>query len=450
MTAIPLRRLAATTLALGLAAGPVLSACGGDDATSGAGDDQGAESGGDRSGSGSGSGDGTSDPDTVRADLARVNAPGDAPVDQVVAGLRDVAVRLAAGADAGDDVVVSPASIAVTFAMAEAGAGDATAADIAEVFGFPDQPAVHEAMNALTAQLDAANHEGNDSGSEGVTLELANAVWGQSGVELGAPFLDTLATQYGAGVETVDFSGDPEGSRDTINGWVADVTRDRIPQLLDQVDPATVVALVNAVYLKASWQTPFEEQATTDLPFSIAPGQTVDLPTMRASGLQTEASTGDGYSAVKLPYDGNELSMVVVVPDEGTALADFESGLTGERLAGIVDGLAPAAVDLALPRFEAETALDLGAPLTAMGLAVPGGDLSGVTPGAAIDQAVHAANITVDEKGTEAAAATAMMGVTSMPTDVLQIDVDRPFLFLVQHEATGAPLFYGRILDPRP
>jgi serpin B len=429
MATTSLHRLVAAALAVSL-----IAACG-------SGDGGDASSGDDDAGT-------PAEAPTVRADLARVNAPADAPVDQVVAGLRRFAVDLAAQAP-GENLVVSPASIAVAFAMAEAGAGDATAADIAEVFGFPDQPAVHEAMNSLTASLEAADHEGNDQGSDGVTLEVANAVWGQEGLTFGAGFLDTLATQYGAGVRTVDFAEDPTGARDAINGWVAGVTRDRIPDLLDDVDPATVVALVNAIYLKASWQVPFDEAATGDEPFTLEPGSTVDVPTMHAGGLGVPAADGDGYRAVQLPYDGNELSMVVVVPDEGTSLADFEAGLDGDALAAIVGSLEPATVDLALPRFEAGTALDLAAPLTALGLPVPGGDLSGITPGAQIDQAVHAANITVDEKGTEAAAATAVMGVVSAPIDVMALDVDRPFLFIVQDDATGAPLFYGRITDPR-
>jgi serpin B len=165
--------------------------------------------------------------------------------------------------------------------------------------------------------------------------------------------------------------------------------------------------------------------------------------------LYTDASVGGGYSAVKLPYEGNELAMVVIVPDASTTLADFEAGLTGERLTEIVSDLEPAAVDLSMPRWEASSALDLAGPLTALGLPIPGGDLSGIAPGTQIGAAVHAANITVDEKGTEAAAATAIMGLTSAPSEITTVRVDRPFLFLIQHEETGAPLFYGRITDPR-
>lgn len=438
MVSIPVphpRRLVAALLAVST----LMAACGGDDDGTAAEQPR----------------DGDSKPagaEVVKADLARVNAPGDAPVDQVVAGLRTFTVELAAAdGNGGGNLVVSPTSIAVAFAMAEAGAAAPTADAITQVFGFPAEPGVHEAMNALTAGFDAANHEGNAEGSEGVTLELANAVWGQSGLELGQEFLDVLAAQYGAGVDTVDFAGDPEAAREAINAWVSDVTRERITELLPEgsVDPQTVVALVNAIYLKAAWQTPFAEDATSDQPFKLTPTSTVNLPTMHDATLYSEASVGGGYSAVKLPYEGNELAMVVIAPDEPTSLADFEAGLTGEKLAEIVANLEPAAVDVSLPRFEASTALDLAGPLSALGLPIPGGDLSGITSGAAIGAAVHAANITVDEKGTEAAAATAIMGPTSAPGEITTVRIDRPFLFLIQHEETGAPLFYGRITDPR-
>jgi serpin B len=139
------------------------------------------------------------------------------------------------------------------------------------------------------------------------------------------------------------------------------------------------------------------------------------------------------------------------MPDEGTSITDFEAGLTGDRLQAIVGGLEPHMVDLSMPRWQAKSELDLGQSLSALGLPIPGGDLSGIAPGVGLQAAVHAANITVDEEGTEAAAATAVAGATSAaPIDQpLTVTIDRPFLFVVQHAATGAPLFYGRITDPR-
>lgn len=410
----------------------LVSACGGDDDTPE--DDDGAQGS-----------------QLVQADVDRMQAPADAPVDQLVAGLEGFTVDFAAQGETGENLVFSPASIAVAFAMAEAGAGDDTAAQIGELFGFPEQPQVHEAMNALTEQLDAANMT-TDEGSE-VILELANAVWGQQGLELGPDFLETLAAQYGSGVETVDFQGDAEGSRDVINRWVSDVTRERIPELIPEgmITPETIVMLVNAIYLNAEWASQFSEDATEDQPFHLADGSTVDVPMMTQSMLHTSASQSDGYTAVDLPYVGGDLAMTVVVPDEATPLADFEASLDGARLGEIVDGLETATVDLSLPRWETETQIDLGESLSAMGLPIPGGDMSGIAPDTEIGAAVHAANITVDEHGTEAAAATAIAMETSAaepPDEILEITVDRPFVYLIRHVETGAPLFYGRMVNP--
>lgn len=412
-----------------LAAALLATACGGSD------DD--AEAGIDHSGG---------SPRLVEANRTRTSPPADAPVEAVVAGLQDFSVKLAATEPDGN-LVLSPTSIAIAFAMAEAGADEATAAEIAEVFGFPEQPGVHEAFNALTAEFESVN---GGSGDDEVTLALANQIWGQSGVTFGEPFLDVLASNYGAGVETTDFA-DVEASRDTINRWVADVTRDRIPELVPagMISPQTVVMLVNAIYLKARWAAPFSADLTVDRDFHLADGSTIQVPTMVKSNFATTAHQGDGYTAVELPYVGDDLSMVVVLPDEGTSLATFESQLTGAGLGAVVAGLSDARVDLEMPRWEAQSALDLAGPLSDLGLTIPGGNLSGITPGASLDAAVHAANITVDEEGTEAAAATAVGGVTALPPgDVLTVTIDRPFLFLIQHQATGTPLFYGRITVP--
>lgn len=397
---------------------------------------------------------------TVRADAERLapDAVGDAPVAEVVEGLRTFALRLAASGPgpAGGNLVVSPASIALAFAMVEAGAAGSTSADITSAFGFPDAPGLHEAMNALSAQLQAVTHDGPDGpeGSGGVTLDVANAIWGQQGLEFGAPFLATLAAHYGAGIETVDYVGDAEAARREINAWVSDVTRERIPELLPlgSVDPSTLVTVVNAVYLDAAWRTPFDEALTTGGPFTLADGTAVDVPTMHHPRLATVATVVDAYSAVKLTYERHDLAMVVIVPQGAGTLAAFEAELTGEGLARIVAGLSRAQVDLTMPRWEATSALDLAEPLSAMGLRIPGGDLGGIAPGAFIGAAVHAADITVDEKRTVAAAATGVMAARAAmePPPQLRIAVDRPFLFVVQHEATGAPLFYGRIADPRP
>ena len=382
---------------------------------------------------------------TVKADVGRLTPPDDAPVAELVAGLRTFGLRLMASQPAELNLVVSPASIAFAFAMVEAGASASTSADIRRALALPAPPGLHEATNALSVRLDAVHREG-------VTLDLANAIWGQVGLPLGAGFLASIASHYGAGVATVDFAADPELARQEINLWVSDVTRERIPELFPprMIDVDTMFAVVNAVYLDAAWRTPFDEARTLDLPFTLTDGSSVDVATMHNARLSTRAAVEPDHSAVRLPYEGGDLAMVVVVPAESTTLAAFEASLTGERLAAVVAGLGPAAVDLSLPRWDIGTALDLGPPLSDLGLRIPGGDLSGMAPDALIGAAVHAANITVDEKRTVAAAATGVVaGRTGMPPPPLRIAVDRPFLFVVQHEATGAPLFIGRVTDPR-
>lgn len=387
---------------------------------------------------------------TVRSEVERRTADaGAAPVPELVEGMRAFALRLAATQPPTGNLVFSPVSIAVAFAMVEAGATARTAEAIARMFGLPDQPDVHEAVNVLTAALTEAS-----SGSDDVTLDVANAIWAQDGLPIGNPFLDTLAAHYGAGVETVDYARDAEAARQAINAWVAGVTRDRIPELLPRgsVDGDTLVAIVNAIYLDAPWRSPFDAARTADRPFTLADGSVADVPTMHEPSLKTAAAAGpDGSAAVKIPYVGGNLAMVVLLPPNRTALADFEAGLTASSLADKLQHLGRAEVDLALPKWDTATSLDLAPPLSALGLAIPGGDLSGITPGAIIGAAVHAANITVDEKRTVAAAATAVVAARASfePLPRLQVSVDRPFLFVVQHEATGAPLFYGRITDPR-
>jgi serpin B len=382
----------------------------------------------------------------VASDRARQEPPAAAPTGEVVAGLDGFAGRAERilAREAGN-TVLSPMSIAAAFAMAEAGARGSTVDDIARAFGFPDQPGLHEAMNALTAALD-------DAQSDDVTLALANAVWAQSGFEIERGYLDTLATQYGAGVRATDFVDDPGGSREAINGWVAEATRDRIPDLLgeDAISDDTRAMLVNAIYLKAAWDTPFSEDTTADAPFHRGDGSTVDVPTMHARGLRARYARGDGYTAVELPYVGDSLAMLIVVPDDPAAL-DGGTGVRLPSLGEVASDLTAGRVNLALPKWETRAALDLGPLMTELGLAIPGGDLSGIAPDLEIGTAVHAADITVDENGTEAAAATAVgVELTAAPVEDRPVDVtvDRPFLFEVRHVESGAPLFAGRVTDP--
>ena len=426
------RRPAALLLALALAAGA--TACGGDES-----DDGDAAVG---------------DVVVVKADVERAASPSDAAVDEVVAGLDafTLASEQLAAAETGGNTVLSPVSIATAFAMVSAGTDEATTGRIADVFGFPDQAALHEAMNSLTATLDDANQTGHERGD--VVLDTVNTLWAQSGFEIGQDFLDTLAAQYGAGVPTTDFESDPEGAREAINDSVAEATRDRIPDLMPEgaVTDDTRAVVVNAIYMKAPWATEFSEDATAPGDFHLVDGSTVELPMMHDGSLTARAAVGDGYTAVELPYLGSDLAMLLVVPDASTPLDDVLAGLGEGGLGTVADSLSGATVDLTLPRWDTGGATDLGPLLTDLGLPIPGGALPGVAPNLEIGAAVHAANITVDEAGTEAAAATAVeLGVTSAPLEdeIVTVVADRPFFFAVRHVETGAPLFAGRVTDPR-
>ena len=394
------------------------------------------------------------DVDVVKADLAQAAPSPDAPVDELVAGIDAFALdaeRLMA-AESGGNTVLSPVSIATVFAMVSAGADDVTRGRIAEVFGLPDEPGVHQAMNSLTTALAEVDHTDPDRGD--VVFDTVNTLWAQDGFAIEQSFLETLATEYGAGVPTIDFADDPQGSRQAINEAVAETTRDRIPDLLPEgsIKPETRAVAVNAVYMKAPWLHEFAEDTTQPGPFTLADGSAVDVPMMHDPSLAVRAVVADGYTAVELPYVGDDLAMVLVVPDETTTLDAVLSGLGDGGLGTVTDGLSAATVDLTLPRWDTGSAVDLAPLLTELGLPIPGGALPGVAPDLEIGMAVHAANITVDEAGTEAAAATAAgIEVTSapLPDEIVTVVADRPFLFAVRHVATGAPLFVGRVADPR-
>ncbi len=390
------------------------------------------------------------------------------PADPALAAQAAAAVN-AFGADlyarlAGDgsaNLVCSPASIVLALAMARAGAAGATATEMDAVLHTSelgtDPAALHPGMNALTRELEARSGTFEAMGEQ-VTVELsiANSLWGQDGMAWVAQFLDTLAAQYGAGMRLVDYIADPEAARTAINEWVADETKDRIPELLGQgtVTPDSRLTLVNAVYMKAPWIEPFAEGATAPGPFTTATGASVEVPTMRTSRSLPYA-VGDGWQAVDLPYAGGSLSMLLVVPDAG-GLAATEAALADGLLDEAVQSLAAREVVLGLPKFDLETKVELGDVLAALGMpnafSPSSADFSGMTTDAQlfIGVVIHQANITVDEQGTEAAAATAVgMRDESAPMDPpIELTIDRPFLYAVRDTETGAVLFLGRVSDP--
>ena len=363
--------------------------------------------------------------------------------------------RRIAADDPSANLVVSPTSIALALSMARAGARGQTATEMDAVLRdlATDEHAAWVAaldslLNARTGQFPDGSGEQQD-----VTLRIVNAPFAQRGFALETPYIEALGERFGAGLRLVDYINDAEAARRTINGWVEDQTEQRIPQLLAQgvVDGMTRLVLVNAIYLKAAWQLPFGEGATAPAPFTRLDRTAVDVPMMRVSWEFLYAA-GEGWRAVELPYVGGKLSMLVILPDD---LAAFEATLDDATLARIVDGLTQRDVTLGLPKFGAESKLELKPILEALGMPTAftdAADFSGISTEAPlqISAVIHQANIDVDESGTEAAAATAVVlrVVSAGPGEPVTMTVDRPFMFALRDTETGAVLFLGRIADP--
>jgi serpin B len=347
-----------------------------------------------------------------------------------------------------DNLVFSPASIAIALTMTAAGARGTTLDEMLTVLHITDSTTIHRSMNALTAALDARTRTETDAegNTNSVRLAIANSLWGQRDLSFTREFLDLLAAEYGAGMHLVDYRNDTEGARTAINAWVSDATEQRIPELLQQGVLArdSKLTLVNAIYLKAQWSTAFDETATRDEPFTTSAGATVTVPMMHLSEMLPYAS-GSGWQAVEVPYVFGELVLTIALPD---------AGAEAPPLADVVAALAPQQVQLGMPRFDVETATELGAVLADMGMATAfsdQADFSGMSSDVALQIAkvVHQANITTDETGTEAAAATAVvMRPTSAPGEQVVLTLDRPFVFALRDQTTGAVLFLGRVADP--
>jgi serpin B len=301
--------------------------------------------------------------------------------------------------------------------------------------------------------------------AEPIVLTLANRLFGKKGYAFREKFLAQLQDSYQAPLEEMDFSNSTESTK-RINGWVEEKTRERIKNLIPAgvLNGGTRLVLVNAVYLKAPWMEAFTAAATKPEPFHVGGGAAKDVPTM-VRKYHFGYAKHDGYTAVTLPYYGGDLHFLVIVPDEVKGLADVEKKLTAEALADCAK-LEAKDVILHLPKFKIEGAtISLTKELEALGMKSafdhPAGsaDFSRMAPRTPADylyisDVLHKTFIAVDEKGTEAAAATAviMRAGSAAPAkrpDPIEVKVDRPFLFAIQHRESGACLFLGRVMDPQ-
>lgn len=396
----------------------------------------------------------------IRSEKARETSPvvPEGDLKDLVAGNNQFALDLYQTIrDSDGNLFYSPYSISLALAMTYAGARGNTAQEMAQTLNFnlPDEQ-LHPAFN----QLDLALHSRGENipeEEEGRTFELniVNSLWGQEGYTFLPEFLDLLAQHYAAGLNLLDFAGAPEASRQIINEWVMEQTNDRIEDLIPPgaIDALTRMVLVNAIYFNAAWASPFEQELTQQADFHLLDGTTVDTPMMNQTKIYGYA-VGQGFQAVELPYYGHETSMVILHPDLEN-FKEFESSLSAERINEILAELNSTNLNFSMPKFEFDMNLPVANELRVLGMVdafQPGqADFSGMdgTHDLYIQDVLHKAFVSVDEEGTEAAAATAVVvGVTSMPADPMDVKIDSPFIFLIRDIESGSILFLGRVLHP--
>jgi serpin B len=361
--------------------------------------------------------------------------------------------------EAPGNFIFSPHSISVAFAMTYAGARNNTEIQMAQTLNFNlPRERLHAAFNALDLALNSRGQGGEDSEGTDFKLNIVNAAWTQDGYPFLQDFLDLLAVNYGAGMYILDFISDPEGSRQTINDWVLRQTEEKIKDLLppDAIDGLTRLVLTNAIYFYGAWAIPFDENLTGSGNFYLTDGDVVSVPMMshfQGNGETFSAVVLDGYTAVELPYKGKEISMLILVPDRGRFF-EIEQALDANLIDRTVKSLTPWGLRLEMPKFKYESKFQLKDTLSQMGMPEafdPGNaDFSGMTGTRelVIEEAYHKGFISVDEKGTEAAAATGVVIALTGVGTPLTITIDRPFIYLIRDVQTNTILFIGRVINP--
>lgn len=395
----------------------------------------------------------------AHAEMARATSTDvtDAEIDALVAGNTEFALDLFAAATVdGGNILVSPYSIAAALTMTLAGARGDTAAEMASTLHMAlAADRLHAARNELDLRINEPPRSFEGDQREPFAIAIANSLWGHFDYPFLDDFLELLAVNYDAGINLVDFVAATEEARLAINAWVEAQTNERIKDLIPEgvITSLTRLVIVNAIWFKANWAHQFDPANTADGQFTLLDGSTVAVPLMRQLERLGFAS-GDGYTAARLPYAG-DAAMIIVLPDAGQ-FAAVSSRLTDGELTDI--GFSDYQLDLALPKWEFEAEVGLKQVLQGLGMVAAftepslpdGADFTGITEARElfVHDVLHKAFIAVDEQGTEAAAATAVIiGLESAPPPAT-MTVDRPFLFIIEHSSTGEILFIGQVVDP--
>jgi len=345
------------------------------------------------------------------------------------------------------NLFLSPYSISTALAIVWAGARGRTATEMAEVLHFPsEQSTLHHSLSGLQNHLDSIDER------EQITLRLANSLWYQEDQSFLESFFDLIERNYGAVLFPVDFRHETETVRRAINSWVEDETEERIRELITPglLDPVTSLVLCNAIYFKGRWAFPFDPEQTREGAFHITADRSVEVPMMTGEP-EVRTMTFEGFQTLELPYHGDDLSMVFILPDRDSGVSGVEARLSAPAVSGWMHQLqqvTPSRTIIRVPRFSISSRFQLAEVLDAMGMpsAFQNADFSGMTGTreSSIDEVVHQTWIEVSEEGTEAAAATAVV----MKRGGSMFMIDRPFLFLIRENRTGSILFVGRITDP--
>ncbi|WP_051264744.1 serpin family protein [Nakamurella lactea] len=406
--------------------------------------------------SGGASGQQVPDGQEIRGTAARMTAaPADATTENFC---RFAAELFTTSVKDQQNAVISPYSVMAALGMAELGADGAALAAMSKVLGG-DGAAIAAQVTAIDAAVAAAvaasAKQSSGRQSDPAIVSPANSLFVQKGTPLRTEFLDAVAAGYDSALYSTDYKADPEAARKQINAWVSGKTHELIPELLGagRVTDRWRLALVNALYFKAQWADELNK-ATEKTPFTTAAGSTVQVEQLRGGTRHLDYATGDNWQAVSLPYVGGDLAMTILLPAAG-AFDAVAKALDGPTLAAACSG-GNTPVALTMPGFKTDFGVDLTDPLKALGMG-PAFDvpLPGVSDGPEpleITVVIHQARISVDEHGTEAAAATVVgmeAGAAPGPADPpIEFTVDRPFLYLIHDTTTNCPLFLGQVTDP--
>jgi len=350
------------------------------------------------------------------------------------------------------NLLFSPYSISACLAMTYAGARGDTAAQMAQTLRFDtNELRLAASFGELQKQLNTEREK------TGIELNIANGLWGQKDHRFLPPFLAIAKQSYGANLEQVDFRTHADTDRTEINDWVDQKTKGKITDLIQpgMLGPETRLVLVNAIYFKANWSREFDQHATIKAPFTVASNQKLEVPLMNLTA-EFKYAEVDGLQLLELPYSGDDLSMVVLLPREPDGLSGVEDLLNTHALDRWLAQARKQKVAVFLPKFKLSAQFSLAKPLAEMGMTdafSPNANFSGMD-GARdlfISAVIHKAFVDVNEKGTEAAAATGTvmrMSAVMMPRPTPVFRADHPFIFLIRDNHSGSILFLGRLVDP--